>query len=63
MLEAKLGLKYEQRHEKNHYLSQLEESEISKIHNTESKKTLLESVNEWLERMPFLKENDFWDGI
>ncbi len=62
VLEGRLGLKYEQRHEKNHYLSQLEENEISLIHNSESKKTLLEFVNEWLERMPFLKENDFWAG-
>jgi tryptophan 2,3-dioxygenase len=62
MLEARLGLKFEQRHEKGHYLSQLREAEVSMIRQTETKKTLLELVNEWLERMPFLKENDFWKG-
>jgi tryptophan 2,3-dioxygenase len=62
MLEARLGLKFEQRHEKNHYLSQLRESEVTMIHSAESQKTLLELLNSWLERMPFLKENDFWTG-
>jgi tryptophan 2,3-dioxygenase len=62
MLEARLGLKFEQRHEKSHYLSQLREAEVSMIHHAESQKTLLELLNEWLERMPFLKENNFWTG-
>jgi tryptophan 2,3-dioxygenase len=62
MLEAKLGLKFEQRHEKNHYLSQLREAEITMIRHAESEKSLLELLNNWLERMPFLKENDFWTG-
>ncbi|HXB30674.1 MAG TPA: tryptophan 2,3-dioxygenase family protein [Puia sp.] len=62
ILEGRLGLKFEQRHEKNHYLSQLRESEVTTIHQAESQKTLLELLNNWLERMPFLKENDFWTG-
>lgn len=62
ILEARLGLKFEQRHEKSHYLSQLREKEIADIRRVESQKTLLELVNEWLERMPFLKENEFWTG-
>jgi tryptophan 2,3-dioxygenase len=62
ILEGRLGLKFEQRHEKNHYLSQLREAEITTIHQAESQKTLLELLNNWLERMPFLNENDFWTG-
>ncbi len=62
ILEGRLGLKFEQRHEKNHYLSQLREAEVTTIHQAESQKTLLELLNNWLERMPFLKENDFWTG-
>ncbi|HEV3251156.1 MAG TPA: tryptophan 2,3-dioxygenase family protein, partial [Puia sp.] len=62
ILEGKLGLKFEQRHEKNHYLSQLREAEVTMIRHSESQKTLLELLNDWLERMPFLKENDFWTG-
>jgi tryptophan 2,3-dioxygenase len=60
ILEARLGLKFGQRHEKNHYVSQLRETEVSRIRQAESQKTLLELLNAWLERMPFLKENDFW---
>ncbi len=62
ILEGRLGLKFEQRHEKNHYLSQLREAEVTTIHQAESQKTLLELLNNWLERMPFLNENDFWTG-
>ncbi len=62
LLEGRLGLKFEQRHEKNHYLSQLREAEVTTIRQAESQKTLLELLNNWLERMPFLKENDFWTG-
>ena len=47
-----LTLKFEQRHEKGHYLSQLKEAEVSMIRQTETKKTLLELVNEWLEGCP-----------
>lgn len=62
ILEARLGLKFGHRHEKNHYLSQLREAEVTMIQHAESQKTLLELLNDWLERMPFLKENDFWTG-
>jgi len=62
MLEARLGLKYGQRHEQNHYVSQLREEEVRMIRHSESQKSLLELLNAWLERMPFLKENDFWTG-
>jgi tryptophan 2,3-dioxygenase len=60
ILEAKLGLTFNQRHEKGHYLSQLLENEVAKIHQAESQKTLLQLLNEWLERMPFLKDEEFW---
>lgn len=62
LLEAKLGLKYEQRHGEAHYISQLREAEVRIIKAAESGKSLLELVNSWLERMPFLKDNDFWPG-
>ncbi len=62
MLEARLGLKFEVRHEQNHYVSQLRTEEVAMIRHAEAKKTLLELVNLWLERMPFLKANNFWEG-
>ena len=66
-LEAKLGLKYEQRHGQEYYISQLREEHIEIIRKAESEKSLLELVNSWLERMPLAPEwpskekNSFWE--
>src|SRR5439155_26758727 len=52
LLEAKLGLKFEHRHGKDYYTSQLRQEHIDLIKKTENEKSLLELVNAWLERMP-----------
>ena len=54
MLEASLGLKYRQRHGQDYYISQLNQEEINLIKKAEREKSLLELINAWLERMPFL---------
>lgn len=59
VLEAKLGLKFEQRHGQNYYTSQLKEKDIAFIKDAESGKSVLQLINAWLERMPFITE-DFW---
>jgi tryptophan 2,3-dioxygenase len=59
VLEAKLGLKYEHRHGQNYYISQLKEKDIAIIKDAESGKSVIELINAWLERMPFITE-DFW---
>lgn len=60
-LEAKLGLKFELRHGKEYYTSQLKLEHVAIIKEAEHKKSLLELVNDWLERMPFFEDNkDFW---
>jgi len=59
VLEAKLGLKFEQRHGQNYYTSQLKEKDIAIIKDAESGKSVLQLINAWLERMPFITE-DFW---
>jgi tryptophan 2,3-dioxygenase len=59
VLEAKLGLKYEHRHGQNYYISQLKEKDIAIIKDAEDGKSVLELINAWLERMPFITE-DFW---
>lgn len=59
VLEAKLGLKYEQRHGQNYYLSQLKEKDIVLIKDAEDGKSVLELINAWLERMPFITDA-FW---
>lgn len=63
-LEAKLGLKFEQRHGKEYYTAQLREEHVDVIKKAEGSKSLLQLINSWLERMPFLKEGAdtlFWD--
>ena len=59
VLEAKLGLKYEHRHGQSYYTSQLKEKDIAIIKDAESGKSVIEHINAWLERMPFITEA-FW---
>lgn len=64
-LEAKLGLKFEHRHGKEYYVSQLHKIHVDLIRKAESGRSLLSLVNDWLERMPFLKEDageEFWSN-
>jgi len=64
-LEAKLGLKFEQRHGKEYYTAQLCPVHVDIIKKAESSQSLLQLLNNWLERMPFLKEgadNTFWEN-
>jgi len=63
-LEAKLGLKFEHRHGKEYYTSQLKQEHVSVIKDAEAATSLLQLVNDWLERMPFLKggaDATFWN--
>ena len=62
-LEAKLGLKFEHRHGKEYYTSQLRKEHVEQIKNAERNKSLLELLNAWLERMPFFNEKENWAGI
>ncbi|MFN8306235.1 MAG: tryptophan 2,3-dioxygenase family protein [Ferruginibacter sp.] len=61
VLEAKLGLKYSHRHGQNYYVSQLKEQDIAIIKDAEDGKSVLELLNAWLERMPFISD-DFWNN-
>jgi tryptophan 2,3-dioxygenase len=64
-LEAKLGLKFEHRHGKEYYTAQLCPAHVDIIKKAEGSQSLLQLLNSWLERMPFLKEgadNSFWDN-
>src|SRR5258706_3000103 len=63
LLEARLGLKYEHRFGQQYYVSQLRQPEIDIIKAAEGEPSLLQLLNSWLERMPFLDENTarhFW---
>ncbi|MGC4037595.1 MAG: tryptophan 2,3-dioxygenase family protein [Chitinophagaceae bacterium] len=60
-LEAKLGLRFEQRYGKEYYTSQLREEQVKIIKEAENNQSLLDLVNSWLERMPFFdEEKNFW---
>jgi tryptophan 2,3-dioxygenase len=64
-LEAKLGLKFEDRHGKEYYTAQLRKEHVDIIKKAEGGKSLLQLLNGWLERMPFLKEgadSSFWEN-
>ncbi|MGQ0737828.1 MAG: tryptophan 2,3-dioxygenase [Bacteroidota bacterium] len=62
-LEAKLGLKFENRHGKEYYTAQLRPEHVDLIKRAEGGKSLLQLLNSWLERTPFLTgeaDSSFW---
>lgn len=59
-LEARLGLKFQQRHGQEYYISQLRPEQVALIKQIESEQPLISLLNNWLERMPFLGENSEW---
>lgn len=61
-LEAKLGLKFQHRHGKEYYTAQLRSEHVDVIKNAETKKSVLDLVNGWLERMPLAPQSSFWDN-
>lgn len=60
LLEAKLGLKFEYRHGKEYYTSQLRSEHVQLIKEAENSQSFLQLVNSWLERMPFFNDNSGW---
>ncbi len=63
LLEAKLGLKYEQRYGQEYYISQLRTAEIDQVQQGERDISLLQLVNSWLERMPFFDTQENWRDL
>lgn len=60
LLEAKLGLKYAHRHGQEYYISQLRPAQVDMIQKAEKEISLIELLNQWLERMPFFEEKENW---
>ncbi|MGZ3988556.1 MAG: tryptophan 2,3-dioxygenase [Flavisolibacter sp.] len=60
LLEAKLGLKFENRHGKEYYTAQLRPEHVEQIKAAEAAQSFLQLVNDWLERMPFFDDADLW---
>jgi tryptophan 2,3-dioxygenase len=63
VIEAKLGLKYSQRHGQEYYVSQLRPQQVDIIKNAEKEISVLELLNAWLERMPFFEEAVIWKNF
>lgn len=59
VLEARLGLRMEKRFGRQYYTSQLKPEHKAEIEALENLPTLLDLVNAWLERMPFL-DAQYW---
>jgi tryptophan 2,3-dioxygenase len=63
LIEAKLGLKMEQRYKREYYKNtrrgSLSETDLQEINQAESESTLKELIIKWLERMPFFDE-EYW---
>ena len=62
IIEARLGLKFDQRHGQGYYTSQLKPSDKEIIQNAESTPSVINLINNWLERMPFLDAADYWQN-
>jgi len=63
LIEAKLGLKIEQRYKKEYYKStrrgSLSEADLQEVDRAENEPTLKELIVRWLQRMPYLDEG-YW---
>jgi tryptophan 2,3-dioxygenase len=63
LIEAKLGLKMEQRYKKEYYKNtrrgSLSQADLQEIDQAESESTLKELIIQWMERMPFF-HGDYW---
>lgn len=61
ILEAKLGLKFQQRYGQEYYISQLREEDVRKVKDAEEEVSLRTLVDQWLERMPYTTDK-YWEG-
>lgn len=63
LIEAKLGLKMEQRYKREYYKharrGSLSEADLQEVDRAESESTLKALIVRWLERMPFFRE-EYW---
>lgn len=59
-LEARLGLRFQDRHGKGYYTSQLKPHDVDHVKTIEEKPSLLSLLNAWLERMPYFEHAASW---
>jgi len=63
VLEARLGLPFEQRHGQHYYTSALRPEYVAMVKDAEGKPTLLQLLNNWLERIPFFEQDSLWQEM
>jgi len=67
LIEAKLGLKMEERYKKEYYKhtrrGSLSENDMKEINKAEMESSLKQSITDWLERMPFFDEMYWQDYV
>ena len=63
VLEARLGLPFEQRHGQHYYTSALRPEYVAMVKDAEGKPTLLQLLNNWLERIPFFEQASLWQDM
>lgn len=62
ILEARLGLKMETRHQNKYYQQQLRSEHLQMIEAVEGQTSLFECLEKWLSRMPF-SQNQYWKQL
>lgn len=60
IIEATLGLKFEDRFGKEYYLSQLTENDVKLVKDIEAQVPLSTLISNWLERMPYADSSKYW---
>lgn len=60
IIEATLGLSYNDRFGKEYYLSQLTEDDIKRVKDAENKIPLAQLISNWLDRMPYAESSKYW---
>lgn len=63
MLEAKLGLRMEQRHQNQYYQQQLRCEHLEMIGGIEKEVSLFTLLDNWLARMPFWNVDKYWHSF
>jgi tryptophan 2,3-dioxygenase len=63
ILEAKLGLKYENRYGQEYYLSQLKPHDRQKVEDAEKTTSFIVLLNKWLERCPYFDNDEKWKSF
>ncbi len=62
ILEAQLGLKFENRYGQEYYISQLREEDVKRVKDAEEDTSLKVLIDRWLERMPYLSDTYWPEG-